>query len=96
MKIVNKLFSWFKHDFLCPDVRALNATILVHATPKPLLVGNIVYDDHNWVFLADSSKSPYVPMLERWMLPFSYIQRPTVLLERELCMKISDELFTWI
>ena len=64
--------------------------------PTVLLVRDIVYEDHKWVFLADSSKSPYVPMLERWMLPFSYIQRPTVLLERELCMKISDELFTWI
>ena len=34
--------------------------------------------------LADLSTSPYVLMLERWMLPFSYIQRPTVLLVRDI------------
>ena len=84
MKIVNKLFSWFKHDFMCPDVRALNATIFVHATPKPLLVGNIVYDDHNWVFLPDLNTSSYIPSLERWILPFPYIQRQTVLIVRNI------------
>ena len=33
-------------------------------------------------YLADSNTSSYVMMLERWMLPFSYIQRQTVLLAR--------------
>ena len=27
-------FSWFKHEFICPHVRALNATIFVHSTPN--------------------------------------------------------------
>ena len=44
------------------------------------MVGNIVHEDHKWVFLADLSTSSYVLMLERWMLPLSYIQRPTTLL----------------
>ena len=34
MKIANKLFSCFKHEFICPDVRALNATIVVQWTPN--------------------------------------------------------------
>ena len=34
-------------------------------------------------FLADFNTSSYVLMLERWMLPYSYIQRPTVLLIRD-------------
>ena len=35
-------------------------------------------------YLADSSTSLYVLMLERLMLPFSYIRRQTVLLVREI------------
>ena len=30
------LFSLFKHEFICPDVRALNATIFVHSTPNSI------------------------------------------------------------
>ena len=48
------------------------------------MVRNIVHEDHKWVFLADLSTSSYVLMLERWMLPFLYIQRPTVLLVRDI------------
>ena len=96
MEIANILFSWFKHKFIYPDVRALNATIIVHSTLKSIVGKKYCVWRWQMNYLADSSTSPYVLMLERWMLPFSYIQRPTVLLERELCMKISNELFTWI
>ena len=34
MRIANNLFSCFKREFICPDVRALNATILVYSTPN--------------------------------------------------------------
>ena len=43
-----------------------------------------MFEDHKWVFLADLSTSPYVLMFERWMLPFSYIRRPTVLVVRDI------------
>ena len=72
----------FNHKFICPDVRALNATIFVHSTP------NCTIGKEYWVsrlqisYLAVLSTSSYVLMLERWMLPFSYIQRQTVLLAR--------------
>ena len=84
MKIANELFSWFKHEFICPDVRALNATIFVHSTPETII------GKQYWVwrlqmgYLVDLSTSLYVPMLERWRLPFSYIRRPTVLLVRDI------------
>ena len=44
-------------------------------------------------FLADLSTSLYFLMLERWMLPFSYIQRPTVLLVRDIVYEITSEIF---
>ena len=30
-------FSWFKHESIGPDVRALNATISVHSTPNSII-----------------------------------------------------------
>ena len=30
-------FSWFKHEYIYPDVRALNATIFVHSTPNSII-----------------------------------------------------------
>ena len=78
------VFSWFKHEYIYPDVRALSATIFVHSTQTVLLVRNIVSEDHKWVFLAYLITSPYVLRLERWMLPFSYIRRQTVLLVRDI------------
>ena len=51
-------FSWFKYEFISPDVRALNATNFAHSTPYSILVGDIVHEDHKWVFLADLSTSP--------------------------------------
>ena len=86
-------FSLFNHTFICPDVRALNATILLIQRPNLLLVSNIGYKDHKWVFLAYLITRSYVLMLERWMLPFWYIQRPTVLLIRDNVMKITNEFF---
>ena len=121
------VFNWFKHELIYPDFRALNSTISVHSTPNSiigkeycvwrsqmsffslfnhqslvlmldrwmlpfsyirrltvLLVRNIVFEDHKWVFLAYLITSPYVLMLERWNLPFPYIQLQTVLLVRNI------------
>ena len=53
-----------------------------------LLVRNTVHEDHKWILLADLSTSLYPLMLERWMLPlFSYIQRLTLLLARNIVGK---------
>ena len=30
-------FSLFNHKLICPDVRALNATIFVHSTPDSII-----------------------------------------------------------
>ena len=84
MKMTNELFSWFKHESICSNVRALNATIFVHSTPNSI-IGKKYYVWRLQVsYLVDLSTSPYVLMLERWMLPFSYIRRPTVLLVRNI------------
>ena len=78
-------FSLFNHTFICPDVRALNATILVHSlTPNRFIDQGLCDEDHKWILLADLRTSPYVLMLERWMLPFLYIQRQTVFLVRNI------------
>ena len=45
----DKLFSLFKHEFICPDVRALNATIFVNQRPRLLFVRDFVYEDCKWV-----------------------------------------------
>ena len=45
-------------------------------------------------FLAYLNTSSYVMMLERWMLPFSYIRRPTVLLVRNIVYEDPDKLFS--
>ena len=76
-------FSWFNHEFICPNVRALNATIFVHSTPTVLLVRNIVYEDCNELFswFKHESICPDVRALnatflvhvERWM-PNSIIE----------------------
>ena len=84
IKIANVLFSWLKHKFICPDVRALNATIFVHLTQKTVIGKEYCVWRLQMSYLADSSTSPYVPMLERWVLPFSYIRRQTVLLVRDI------------
>ena len=88
-------FSWFKHEFIFPDVRTLNATIFVHPTPNSI-IGKKYYVWRLQVsYLVDLSTSPYVLMLERWIIPFSFMQRPTVLLVRILCMKIANEFLSW-
>ena len=33
----DKLFSLFKHEFICPDVRLLSATIFAQLTPKTII-----------------------------------------------------------
>ena len=82
MKIANMLFIWFKHDFIWPDVRALNATIFIHSLPKSIIgKGNFGWR-LQMSYLADLSTNSYVLMLERWMLPYLYIQRTRLLLER--------------
>ena len=77
-------FSWFTNESICPNVRALNSTFSVHSTPN----SNIGKKYYVWrlpvSYLADLSTSPYVLMLERWMLPFSFMQRPTVFLVRDI------------
>ena len=84
MKIANELFSWYKHDSICPDVRALNATILVHSKPKTIIGKGYCVWRLQMSYLANLNRSSYVLMLERWMLPFSYIQRLTVLMVRNI------------
>ena len=84
IKIANELFSWFKHEYTCPDVRPLNATIFFIQRQNLLLVRNIVYEDHKWAYLADWNTRSYILMLKRWILPFPYIQRQTVLLIRNI------------
>ena len=37
MRVANVLFSWFKHEFIGPDVSALNATISGHSTPNSII-----------------------------------------------------------
>ena len=74
----------FNHKFICPDVRALNATIFVHSTLNSIIGKGYCLLRLHMNYLADSSTSTYVLMLERWMLPFSYIQRQTVLLVRNV------------
>ena len=41
----DELFSLFKHEFICPHVRALNATIFNIQRPRLLLVRDIIYED---------------------------------------------------
>ena len=77
-------FSWFKHESLGSDVRALNATIFVHWMPNSIIAKEYCVWRLQMSYLADLSTSSYVLILERWMLPFSYIQRPTVLLVRDI------------
>ena len=84
MKIASELFSWFKHQSIRPDVRALNATFLIHSTPNSIIGKGYCIWRSQMCYLADLDTSSYVVMLERWMLPFSYIQRPTVLLVRNI------------
>ena len=67
-----------------PDVRALNATIFVHSTPNSIIGKGYGAWRSRISFVADFNTSSYVLMLERWMLPFSYIQRKTVLLVRNI------------
>ena len=84
MKITNECFSWFKREFIFPDVRALNATISVHSTPNSIIGKKYYVWRLHVSYLVDLSTSPYVLILERWMLPFSFMQRPTVLLVRDI------------
>ena len=84
MKIINEYFSFFKHDFVFPHVRALNATILVYSTPNSIIEKKYYVWRLQVSYLVDLSTSRYVLMLEHWMLPFLYIQRPTVLLVRNI------------
>ena len=77
-------FSWFKNESICPNVRALNATIFIHSTPNSIFGKKYYVWRLQVSYLVDLSTSPYVLMLERWMLPFSYIRRPTVLLVRDI------------
>ena len=84
MKIANKLLSWYKDDSKCPDVRALNATIFVHSTPKTIIGKGYCAWRLQMSYLANLNRTSYVLMLERWMHPFSYIQRPTVLMARDI------------
>ena len=77
-------FIWFKHEVIYPDVRALNSTISVHSTPNSIIGKGYCVWRSQMSFLADFNTSWYVLMLERWMLPFTYIQRPTVLLVRDI------------
>ena len=84
MKIANEVISWFKHESICPDGRALNATTFVHSTPQTIIGKGYCVSRLQMSFLDDSSTSPYVLMLERWMLPYSYIRRQRLLFVRNI------------
>ena len=81
-KITNESFSWFKHEILCPDLRALNATIFVYSAQNSIIGKEYCSWRSPMSILADLSASSYFLLLERWLLPFSYSQRATVLLVR--------------
>ena len=50
MKITNELFSGFKHESIGPDVRAMNATILVHSMPNSIIGKRYVHEAEKYVF----------------------------------------------
>ena len=77
-------FSWCKNESICPNVRALNATIFIHSTPNSIVGKNYYVWRLQVSYLVDFGTSPYILILERWMLPFWYIWRPTVLLVRDI------------
>ena len=54
----DKLFSLLKHEFICPDVRALNATILEHSTPNNIIGKGYCASRSQMSFLADLKRSP--------------------------------------
>ena len=95
MEIANGLFSWFKHKSICPDVKTLNATIFVHSTHKTVIRKEYCVWRLQMSYLADSSTSLYVLMLDSWMLPFLYIQRPRGLLERNILSEVQKYVFSW-
>ena len=70
IKIAHELFSWFKHEYICPDVRALNPIIFVHSTPNSIIGRGYCVGRLQMSFLADLSTTSYVLILERWILPF--------------------------
>ena len=84
MEIANGLFSWFKNESICPDVRTLNATIFVHSTPKTFIGKEYCVWRSQMCCLGDLNTSSYVLMLERWMLPFSYIEHQRLLWVRDV------------
>ena len=84
MRVAHVLFSWFKHEFIGPDVSALNATISVHSMPKTIIGKEYCVWRLQIIDLADSSTIPYVLMLERWMQLFWFILGSTVLLVRDI------------
>ena len=84
MKLKNKFFSWYKHESIDPDVRALDATIFVHSTPNSIIGRGYCAWRLQMSYLANLNRTSYVLMLERWMHPFSYIQRPKVLMARDI------------
>ena len=93
MKIINELFRWLKYEFICPHVRALNATIFVHSTPRTIICKEYCAWKLQMSYLADLSTNSYILILERWMLPFSYIQRATVFMGRYIVHKDNKWVF---
>ena len=54
----DKFFSLLKHELICPDVRALNATIFVHLTPNNIIGKGYCAWRSQMSYLADLSTSP--------------------------------------
>ena len=77
-------FTWFKHEFIFLDVRTLNATIFVHSTPNIIIGRGYCVGRSQKSFFSSFKHDILVLIFERWMLPFSYIQRQTVLLVRNI------------
>ena len=59
--MTNELFRWFKHKFINPDVRALNATIIVDSTLKTIIGKEYCVWRWQMNYLADSSTTPICP-----------------------------------
>ena len=53
------VFSWFQYEFICPDVRALNATIFVYSTQNSIIGKEYCSWRSPMSVLADLSASSY-------------------------------------
>ena len=58
--------------------------IFEHSTSNSIIGKGYCVGRSQMSLLADLSTKSYVLILKRWMLPFLFMQRPTVLLVRDI------------